>query len=170
MTYSLCHQKRIDYLGRVLIPKEICKMAKIECNDNLNITYNEQEDSIIIKKVSNNKEILDVIRNVFYPFAETIGCLVVVTDSSKVVEVINGSKKNDYKGKDISDELKNIILDQYNSSKIIYNLRLTNELEINSKCYYISIKKNDYNIGSAIIVTDEINKDLFNFILKQVRR
>ena len=82
MTYSLCHQKRIDYLGRIVIPKEICKMAKIESNDNLKISYNEQDDSIVIKKNNDNKDILDVIENIFYPLAETIRCLIIITDSS----------------------------------------------------------------------------------------
>lgn len=171
MTYNLCHQKRIDYLGRIVIPKEICKMAKIECNDNLIITYNEQEDSIILKKIVSNNTIVEIINKIFIPLVDVVNCPIIITDSSKVVEVL-GSKKLIYlKGKFISKQLKGIILDQLISSKIMYNLNLTDEYEIDSRCYCITIKENDYNIGCAIIYTElDINKDFLSFILKQVRR
>lgn len=51
--------RRVDELGRIVIPKEIRKTARIKENDQLEFYINE-EDGLILKKYS---PCIDILRN-----------------------------------------------------------------------------------------------------------
>lgn len=50
MCDHLCLVKKIDNLGRIVIPKDICRLAKINKNDELKIEYDDRNHLILIKK------------------------------------------------------------------------------------------------------------------------
>lgn len=49
--------RRMDDLGRIVIPKEIRKRANIKCSDNLSIEY--KDNSIILKKAYIEESVLN---------------------------------------------------------------------------------------------------------------
>lgn len=55
-------RRRVDELGRIVIPKEIRKTARIKENDQLEFYINE-EGGLILKKYSPCTDILDILRN-----------------------------------------------------------------------------------------------------------
>lgn len=171
MTDKICHYKRIDKLNRLVIPKEICNKANINCNDNIAIVYNDELDTILLKKDNNNKVINNLIINVFKPLYTTLNYEIVITSSSNVVEVFcdKKSKLKEVKNKSVSNELINLIKNDYISTKELYNIQLTRNAEISSRCIYIALKDSSYNIGSAIIfLKEDLDSNLLSYILNQI--
>ncbi|MDR0930274.1 MAG: stage V sporulation protein T [Clostridiales bacterium] len=104
--------RRIDDLGRVVIPKEIRRTMRIREGDPLEI-FTTQEGEVIFKKYSPIGE--------FEPFAikyaetltKTSGHPTVITDRDTIVAVY-GVPKNQLNNKKVSAELENIMNDKLN--------------------------------------------------------
>lgn len=109
--------RRIDDLGRVVVPKEIRKILKIREGDPVEI-FTDNQGQIILKKYSPIGEMGDFVRTYAEAMSQIAGHKVIVTDREKVVAVAGGTKK-DYQGKDISRELEQIMEDRtaVNSAK-----------------------------------------------------
>ncbi|SDC81023.1 MULTISPECIES: stage V sporulation T C-terminal domain-containing protein [unclassified Candidatus Frackibacter] len=75
--------RKIDNLGRVVIPKEIRKEMKINNGNTLEI-FVDQDDSVILKKYSPVEE-LDRVEDYIDTLVETTDCDVMITDADKVV-------------------------------------------------------------------------------------
>ena len=76
--------RRIDDLGRVVVPKEIRRTFRIREGDSLEI-FTGQEGEIILKKYSPMKELADFSVDYVESIARTTGYTVCVTDKEKVV-------------------------------------------------------------------------------------
>lgn len=107
--------RRIDDLGRVVIPKEIRRTMRIREGDPLEI-YTDREGGVILKKYSPISE-LNQFAGEFIESAHTVlGDAAVVTDTDQVVAVSGGSKR-EFLEKRISPELERII--QSKTSKLM---------------------------------------------------
>ena len=95
--------RRIDDLGRVVIPKEIRRTLRIREGDPLEI-FTERDGEIILKKYSPLGDIGQFAGQYAESMARSTGGLVCVTDREHVIAAA-GSGKNDYEGKQISKEL-----------------------------------------------------------------
>ena len=77
--------RRIDELGRIVIPKEIRKNLRIKNGDSLEIFL--ESDNIILKKYSQ----LETIENVSVDYVEAFNSIIkhniIVTDRDKVIAV-----------------------------------------------------------------------------------
>ena len=95
--------RRIDDLGRVVIPKEIRRTMRIREGDPLEI-YTDREGEVIFKKYSPIGELSEFASK----YAETLhkaGSLsVIITDRDAVIAVAGLSKK-EYLDKHVSEEL-----------------------------------------------------------------
>ena len=110
MNDKLCHIKRIDNLGRIVIPKEICRVADIKSDDLIKIVWNSEEKIISLCKDNNSSFINFVVENVIDILYKTIKCEVIVTDNNKVINVYSSSNKlKAVKNKTISMELEKLI-------------------------------------------------------------
>lgn len=99
--------RRIDDLGRVVIPKEIRRTMRIREGDPLEI-FTDREGGVILKKYSPISE-LNQFAGEYIESAHTVlGDSVVVTDTDQIVAVSGGSKK-EYLEKRISPEIERII-------------------------------------------------------------
>jgi AbrB family transcriptional regulator (stage V sporulation protein T) len=99
--------RRIDELGRVVIPKEIRKTLRIREGDPLEI-FTDRDGEIILKKYSPIGELSDFATQIAESIQKTIGHITCITDRDTIVSVIGGSKK-DYLEKQLSHELEKII-------------------------------------------------------------
>ena len=96
--------RRIDDLGRVVVPKEIRKTLRIREGDPLEI-FTDREGKIILKKYSPVGELGANAAILAESIARTLGCTVCITDLDQVVAA-SGAGSRELKGQYISD-LKN---------------------------------------------------------------
>lgn len=99
--------RRIDDLGRVVIPKEIRKTLRIREGDPLEI-FTAKDGEVILKKYSPIGELNEFSQEYAETLGETLGHGVIVTDLDSVIAVSKLPKK-DYKEKSISKELEQLI-------------------------------------------------------------
>lgn len=98
--------RRIDELGRLVIPKEIRKNLKIKDNEILEIYT--KEDKIILQKYSNIDEMQEVLEKYIEILDKLIGKIIFITDRNKIVGCSN-IKRSEYLNKDISKSLDSLL-------------------------------------------------------------
>ena len=76
--------RRIDDLGRVVIPKEIRRTLRIREGDPLEI-FTDREGEVILKKYSPIGELSSFARQYAESLAQTISCLVCVCDMDQII-------------------------------------------------------------------------------------
>ncbi|AHN20111.1 stage V sporulation protein T [Lysinibacillus sphaericus] len=84
--------RRIDDLGRVVIPKEIRRTLRIREGDPLEI-YTDREGEIILKKYSPINDLGEFAREYVETLYETLGTPAFVTDRDEVIAVAGIGKK-----------------------------------------------------------------------------
>lgn len=105
--------RRIDDLGRVVIPKEIRRTLRIKEGDPLEI-FTDREGEVILKKYSPIGELGKFAKEFAESLAQTTGHSVCITDRDQIVAAAGGLKK-DYLGKPISGALESMINDRESS-------------------------------------------------------
>ncbi len=150
--------RRIDDLGRVVIPKEIRKTLRIKEGDPLEI-FTDREGQVILKKYSPIGELSEFATGYAETLAKTTGHIACITDKDSVIAVSGGSKK-EFLEKAISPELEKLI-----ENKEIYTSKENNEKAIpitqnsnnslnNSQVIYPIISDGDV-IGSIVLLSKE---------------
>lgn len=99
--------RRIDDLGRVVIPKEIRRTLRLREGTPLEI-FTDREGEIILKKYSPMVELTAFATQYADAMAQATGLMVCITDRDQVIAVSGGSKK-DLLQKTISKQLENVI-------------------------------------------------------------
>ncbi len=104
--------RRIDDLGRIVVPKEIRRTLRIREGDPLEI-FTDREGEIILKKYSPIGELSQFAGEYAESLAQTTGHLVLITDCDHVVTA-SGNGKKEYEGKPISKQLEDAISERKN--------------------------------------------------------
>ena len=78
--------RRIDDLGRVVVPKEIRRTLRIREGDPLEI-FTDREGEIILKKYSPIGELGQFAQQYADSMAQTIGQIVIITDKDQFIAV-----------------------------------------------------------------------------------
>lgn len=99
--------RRIDDLGRVVIPKEIRKVHRIKEGDPLEI-FTDKEGEIILKKYSPIGELTEFAGSYAETISKTTGHITCITDKDTVIAVSGGSKK-DFLEKGLSKQLEEVL-------------------------------------------------------------
>ena len=99
--------RRIDELGRIVVPKEIRRNLRIKDGENLEI-FIEGEDSIVLKKHSAIKNISDFGQNFTDSIYNFLKHNIIICDNNTVLAA-SGNLKKEIIGKNISEELENKI-------------------------------------------------------------
>ena len=99
--------RRIDDLGRVVIPKEIRRTLRIKEGTPLEI-FTDREGEIILKKYSPIGELSMFAKEYAEALAQTTGFLACITDHDQVVAAA-GHGSREIAGKEISRELEEAI-------------------------------------------------------------
>ena len=102
--------RRIDDLGRVVIPKEIRRTLRLREGTPLEI-FTDREGEIILKKYSPMMELTAFSGQYAEAMAQSSGLMVCITDRDKVVAVAGGPKK-ELLSKTISRELERVIMER----------------------------------------------------------
>ena len=157
--YSTGIIKKIDNLGRIVLPKELRRKLKIRENDELEM-YLENNDSIVLKKYSTMQDLKkDCILYADVLSKET-DLKILFTDKEKVI-VAKGKNTSYLVGEEISERLIEIINERMvynvNSSTIIKILKIDEEIYPKIIVPLIADSK---SIGSIILFSDSSTKSL----------
>ena len=166
--------RRIDDLGRIVIPKEIRRTLRIKEGDPLEI-FTDKEGEVILKKYSPIGELSEFATGYAETLSKTTGHIACITDKDSVIAVSGGSKK-EFLEQSLSSELEKIM-----ENKEIYTSKENNELSVpitqndnnrerryNSQVIYPIISDGDV-IGSVILLSKEQNTKMGDMELKVVQ-
>lgn len=154
--------RRIDNLGRIVIPKEIRKVLKLKENEEVEIKV--EDDKIILNKYSELKTIKEAINKLIITIEDLYNKDIIITDLNNIIYTSNKYKY--LLNKEISDYLNNLILNRENINSLEKkNLMITNTYEINSYFIIKSIIINGDIYGTIIYLSDNINNDFDNNIV-----
>jgi len=148
--------RRIDELGRIVIPKEIRKTMRIREGEPLEI-FVEKTGEVILKKY----DPLSDLKNEVEIFTETLekntGLVAIITDMKSIIAVSAKGKK-EYLGKYLSHECINIInrrnLWSTKDKSIIQILEEEEKIQIYSQAISPIISDSDL-IGAVILISAE---------------
>lgn len=139
--------RRIDELGRIVIPKEIRKNLRIREGDSLEIYINSQ-DHIVLQKYSALHNIKDFSSALVDAIYHDIKKNILITDTDTVLAAA-GKDKKEYLGKDLSDDF------------IFCMQRREQKLESHQKEFQICDKKENMTYAIATII---VNGDVFGSV------
>lgn len=165
--------RRIDELGRIVIPKEIRKNFRIKEGENVEIYIDD--NNIILKKYSELKNVSDISSNIIDSVFSVINKDIIITDMSNIME-LSSSLKNVFFNKELSVEYQSMlskrekiiqkssknlcITDQIVDYSYIVNPMIVNGDLIGS----IVLLSKDTITNNDIIVVDIITKILTKYI------
>ncbi|WP_302626680.1 stage V sporulation protein T [uncultured Eubacterium sp.] len=104
--------RRIDDLGRVVVPKEIRRTLRIREGDPMEI-FTNRDGEIILKKYSPIGEIDNFAKQYAESLAQVSGYKVIISDRDQIIAVAGGAKK-DLIGRSISSQLESLINERDN--------------------------------------------------------
>lgn len=84
--------RRIDELGRVVIPKEIRRTLRIREGDPLEI-FTDREGEVILKKYSPIGELNDFSREYAIAMHQTLGHIAAICDKDVIITVAGGGRR-----------------------------------------------------------------------------
>jgi len=99
--------RRIDDLGRVVIPKEIRRTMRIREGDPLEI-YTEKDGEVIFKKYSPMGDLAEFADHICETLNKTTNHPTVVCDRDTILSV-HGAQKHELQGKRVSSELEQLM-------------------------------------------------------------
>ena len=156
--------RRIDDLGRVVIPKEIRKTLRIKEGEPLEI-FTDREGQIILKKYSPIGELSEFAAGYAETLSKTTGHIACITDKDTIIAVSGGSKK-EFLEQDVSPELeqlmedKEVYMSKDNSDIAMPIIKNENpERKNNAQIVYPIISNGD-TIGTVILMSKEANKKM----------
>lgn len=102
--------RRIDDLGRVVIPKEIRRTLKIREGDPLEI-FTDSDGEVILKKYSPVNELGNFAKEYADSLAQSAGHIICIADKDKIIAVSGGAKK-ELISKSLSSEMEKVLNDR----------------------------------------------------------
>jgi AbrB family transcriptional regulator (stage V sporulation protein T) len=149
--------RRIDDLGRIVIPKEIRRNLRIRDGESLEIFVDG--DNIVLKKFSIMKNVDEYACNLVESLYSLLRKSIVITDMDSVIAC--SGNLNGVSGKSISDRMsacikrRESIIEKYDKELVI-----TDDFSVECKYVINSIIANGDSVGLVIIFdTDEIGND-----------
>ena len=149
--------RRIDDLGRIVIPKEIRKSLKLNEGDSLEIYI--EDNNVLLKKYSvldNNKLYEELIDSFYKIYKKNI----IITDKEKIIAI--SKDVNNYLNNDLTSIVRDLIIDR--KDKVIRDNRIIIDGEVVPSFYILPIIIDSDAIGSIILIDDEIDEEEKNII------
>lgn len=146
--------RRIDELGRIVIPKEIRKTMHIKEGESIEI-FIDGDQSIILKKYSAIKNLSDFAQYFTDSIYDFLKNSIIITDTESVIAV-SGPLKKELNGKLLSDNMLSII--QKRESIVEKNkkkIELTNHYSFEGSYMIHPIVNSGDVIGLVIFLSNE---------------
>ena len=143
--------RRIDDLGRIVIPKEIRRTLKINCGDQIEIAVN-QDGLITLDKYSPLSDITNICLSFMDAIKKGLNKPIIIIDKEMIV-----TKSSDFKSINendkISKELEEIL--EIRNDKEVENLLITDKYIHNGFSYIKPIISYGDLLGAIIILSSE---------------
>lgn len=165
--------RRIDELGRIVIPKEIRKNLRIREGDPVEI-FVSQGDNIILKKYS----LLNGYENEFDKIASVIAnklnATVLISDNDKIIASA-GPFKNEYIGKDLSHRVRSVLQERRATQATLANI-VSKEM-YQGNAYILPLIVEGDLFGGVILLLNDLSFDesykvvmevMGNYIIKRL--
>lgn len=135
--------RRIDNLGRIVLPKEIRKALRIQNGDSLEISLNEEY--VVLKKHSQMNNLNDITK----ALTKSINGMI-ITSNDKIMT-----------GKYINEKISNDLIDILNKRKDVYgdNIKITNTDTLKGSYYISPIIVSGDTAGLVILVKENIEEE-----------
>ena len=142
--------RRIDELGRIVVPKEIRKKLKIREGDNLDIFVSE--DTVILRKYSPLNDLETILKVLLDSYKRISNITVVVTDLTKIV----ASSKPEIEVDSLITEIYNQLLSQKEQLTINKNfgVQITEDYKSNQNILIKPIVNYGDLFGSVILFSE----------------
>ena len=157
--------RRVDSLGRIVIPKEIRKVLKIKENEQVEIKV--LEDKIVLNRYTDLRLSDIALKNLIYTIKSVYDKDILITSLNNIILTTN--KYKNYLNLEISDYLNNILNKRKEiteSNKTLLNL--TNDQEETKSFIIKTVIKNGDIVGLIILLSenkiDENDKKLVSLI------
>jgi len=149
--------RRIDDLGRIMIPKEIRRTLRIKDGDPFEIFI--EDGGVFYKKYSPMGELKDFAQTYADSLYKTTGNVCIITDRDSII-VVSGMSKKEFLDKPVSSKLERIMDDR---EKLFTNTESINIIEeqitnFHSMIVYPIISEGDA-VGSVILAENKTNID-----------
>lgn len=169
--------RRIDDLGRVVIPKEIRRTLRIREGDPLEI-FVDREGEVILKKYSPINELGHFATEYAEALFDSVQQPILITDRDEVI-ALAGISRSEYLNKNIGIPIEEIISDRkLIVQSDVHSLEIVHGKEVSLSSYCISpIIANGDPIGSVIVFSKEdslgeaeqkVVETAANFLAKQM--
>ena len=154
--------RRIDDLGRVVVPKEIRRVLRIREGDPLEI-YTSNTGEVILKKYSPISDLSEFANEYAETASKILGGTIIVSDTDQIIAA-SGNSKKEYTHKQIDSELDKIIQSKNrysNGSKIVVPI-VSHGDPIGS---ITILPKENHHLGDAELKVAEVGA---SFLAKQM--
>ena len=141
--------RRIDELGRIVIPKELRKSLRIKEGENLEI-YTNDDERIILKKFSSIKGIADLASYIADSIYSVCKLNTIIYDYDSIIAYSGKGKKN-YIDKKIGSTLEEIL----NGKKISEAKEIVHDQEEKVNILYSLIRQNGDIIGGILVMSSD---------------
>lgn len=147
--------RRIDDLGRVVIPKEIRRTLRIREGDPLEI-FVDRDGEVILKKYSPISELGDFAKEYAEALYDSLNHLVLIADRDTYIAVAGGSKK-EYQNKGIGSLVEKSMQERktlFEEKAGEYHLAGEGKEEVNGYCIAPIIANGDH-IGAVTLIAKD---------------
>ena len=162
--------RRIDDLGRIVIPKEIRRTMRIREGDPMEI-FTSREGEILLKKYSPVGELGEFASTLAESMAQTIGELVCITDRDVVIAAA-GMGKKEFEGKILDIQMQNAIDKRYShiaGDRAKFLKVVSDDDKKYSRQTIAVILSHGDCIGSVIILSGEKSRHQDETLLQQAK-
>lgn len=159
--------RRIDELGRIVVPKEIRRNLRIKEGENLEI-FVDSNENIVLKKHSLIKKMDDLAQNFTDAIYSFIKHNVIISDNNTILAA-SGTMKKEYLNKPISVELENKInrreemIEKHNKS-----ISIIEDKQINATYAISPIIVNGDTVGTVMIFSEDKEVEDIDYKLVQI--
>jgi AbrB family transcriptional regulator (stage V sporulation protein T) len=145
--------RRIDDLGRIVIPKEIRRTLRIRERDALEI-FTDRDGEVILKKYSPIADLEDFAQEYADSLFESTGHIALIIDRDTYIAVSGASKKT-YLGKTVSDDVADLLEDRkpWNSATANRKLSIANFEEAHQ--ILVPIIHDGDVVGAVVLVSKD---------------
>ena len=141
--------RRIDELGRIVIPKELRKNLRIKEGENLEI-YTIDDEKIVLKKFSSIKVIGDLADYITSSIQSVCKLNTLIYDSDSIIS-FSGKGKKEYVDKRIGRTLINLL----NGENLNVSTEIIENKEENMHILNQLIRQNGDIVGGILVMSEE---------------
>lgn len=160
--------RRIDDLGRIVIPKEIRRTMRIREGDPMEI-FTSREGEILLKKYSPVGELSEFATSLAESLAQVLGELVCVTDRDYIIAAAGNGKK-EYDGKPLDAQMQAAIDKRTNANFFAEGNGLLKVSSDDAQGYerqaVATILSNGDSIGAIVILSKDVARNQEELVLQ----